>query len=186
MEGGTLPAGALRGGRRGARHDGAGLIVAVISDTHLPRGTRRLPPECLRRLDDADLILHGGDFTARVVLDELGELGRVEGVHGNMDDADLRSILPRRRVVELGDGLLLGMVHDGGPRAGREARLVASFPGCSAVVYGHSHLPQVDRHEGAWILNPGSPTERRHAPHRTMIELRVEGKALQPGLIRLP
>ena len=56
------------------------------------------------------------------------------------------------------------MVHIPGPRAGREARLVARFPGCDAVVYGHTHVPQVERFGGVWILNPGSPTERRRAP----------------------
>ena len=37
-------------------------IVAAISDTHLPRGARRLPEDCLERLRAADAILHCGDF----------------------------------------------------------------------------------------------------------------------------
>ena len=101
-----------------------------------------------------------------------------------MDDAELRALLPRRRVVEL-DGLRVGMVHDAGPRAGREARLVASFPGCAAVVYGHSHWPQLELVDGVWVLNPGSPTERRRAPQRTMIELRVDGQELRADLVGL-
>jgi hypothetical protein len=63
---------------------------------------------------------------------------------------------------------------------------VARFPGCAAVVYGHTHLPQVELHEGVWILNPGSPTERRRAPKRTMLVLRLEAGAVEPELVALP
>jgi predicted phosphodiesterase len=74
-------------------------------------------------------------------------------------------------------------VHIPGPAAGREARLVARFPGCDAVVYGHTHIPQVERTGETWILNPGSPTERRRAPVHTMLELRVTGRRLVPELV---
>jgi uncharacterized protein len=77
------------------------------------------------------------------------------------------------------------MVHIPGPRVGREVRLVARFPGCDAIVYGHTHVPQVEEHKGVWILNPGSPTERRSSPERTMLELLVTGRDLAPQLISL-
>jgi putative phosphoesterase len=77
------------------------------------------------------------------------------------------------------------MVHVPGPRAGREGRLAARFPGCDAVVYGHTHVPQVERHEGVWILNPGSPTERRSAPRHSMLELRIDAGAVEPELVLL-
>jgi putative phosphoesterase len=73
-------------------------------------------------------------------------------------------------------------VHIPGPRAGREGRLLARFPDCDAIVYGHTHLPQVEQHEGVWILNPGSPTERRSSPDRTMLELVVHGPVHGPNL----
>jgi putative phosphoesterase len=76
------------------------------------------------------------------------------------------------------------MTHVPGPRAGREERLRARFPGCDAIVYGHTHVPQVERVGGVWVLNPGSPTERRSSPVRTMLELRVDG-GIEPVLVRL-
>jgi hypothetical protein len=77
------------------------------------------------------------------------------------------------------------MVHIPGPRAGREARLVARFPGCDAIVYGHTHVPQVELHDGVWILNPGSPTERRSAPRHTMLLLRIDRARIEPELVTL-
>jgi uncharacterized protein len=161
------------------------VIVAVISDTHLPRGARRIPEACLERLCAADVILHAGDVTAASVLGELESLGPpVHAVHGNMDDALLRAQLPGTLVVEVG-GLRIGMTHDAGPRVGREERLVQRFPGCAAVVYGHTHEPQVERVGDAWILNPGSPTERRRAPSHTMLVLEAVGGAISPEVIQL-
>jgi predicted phosphodiesterase len=63
-------------------------------------------------------------------------------------------------------------VHDAGPAAGRSERLRVAFPGCDLVVYGHSHLPEISRSAGTWIVNPGSPTERRRAPSHTMAVVR--------------
>jgi len=118
------------------------------------------------------------------VLADLECVGPVLAVHGNRDDDELLRRLPERRVVEAGE-VRIGMVHDGGHAAGRGARLVSTFPGCDAVVYGHTHVPEVERHDGVWILNPGSPTERRgRTPHRTLIELRTH--PLEPRLVRLP
>ena len=77
------------------------------------------------------------------------------------------------------------MVHIPGRRAGREARLAARFPECHAVVYGHTHVPQVERFEQLWILNPGSPTERRSAPVHSMLVLRVRGSRITPELVTL-
>jgi uncharacterized protein len=161
------------------------MKIAVISDTHLPRGTRALPTDCIERLRAADLILHGGDIVGEAFLEELLALGPpVEAVYGNMDEPALKALLPKERIVEAGEARI-GMVHIPGPRAGREARLLARFPGCDAIVYGHTHVPEAERHNGVWILNPGSPTERRSAPVRTMLELVVTARNLAPTLVSL-
>jgi putative phosphoesterase len=161
------------------------MLVAVISDTHMPRGGRRLPDACVERLRAADLILHAGDVVTEDVLAELEGLGPpVHAVHGNMDELALRERLPETRVVDV-SGLSIAMTHDPGPRAGREERLARRFPGCAAVVYGHTHEPQVSRAGETWILNPGSPTERRRAPSHTMLVLEVGRQRIEPQLVRL-
>jgi uncharacterized protein len=139
----------------------------------------------VKRLRAADLVLHAGDFVSTAVLEELRALGPpVEAVCGNMDEPALKETLPKQHVVEV-DGLRIGMVHDAGPRAGREARLAARFEDCEAVVYGHTHVPQVERFQHLWVLNPGSPTDRRRQPVHTMIVLRVRGRRITPELVTL-
>ena len=137
-------------------------------------------------LRGADLILHAGDLSAVSALEELRALGPpVHAVLGNADEPALRAALPRELVVEAGEARI-GMVHIPGPAAGREERLVRRFPGCDAVVFGHTHLPLVERHGRVWLLNPGSPTERRRGPARSFLLLRVTGRRIRPRLVELP
>jgi uncharacterized protein len=143
--------------------------LAVIADTHLPRGRRRLPDACVERLRAADLILHAGDLSTLAVLRELEKQGEVRAVHGNVDDAETRAALPETLTVEAA-GARIALVHDAGPAKGRLNRLRRRFPGCAAVIFGHSHIPlhEHDPADGFQIFNPGSPTDRRRQPHHTM------------------
>jgi uncharacterized protein len=144
------------------------MRVAIVADTHMPKGTRRLPDRCVHELEAADLIVHLGDFWAASVLEELERIGPpVAAVAGNVDEAALRRVLPQRTIVEA-DGVRLGLVHDAGPRKGRLGRLRRRFPDADAVLFGHSHLPVHEEVDGFQIFNPGSPTERRRAPSRSM------------------
>jgi putative phosphoesterase len=146
------------------------VLLAVISDTHLPRGSRALPEECLARLRAADLILHAGDFMTAGVLADLRTLGPpVEAVQGNVDDYELRAQLPTARMVVAG-GARIAMLHDAGPAEARLRRMRARFPDADALVFGHSHIPLHERDEatGFQIFNPGSPTDRRRQPTHTM------------------
>ena len=159
--------------------------LAVISDTHLPRGARELPDACVAQLRVADAILHAGDLIELSVLDELERIGPpVHAVRGNVDSAELQARLPLTRVVKAG-GARIAMVHDGGPADGRLARLRRRFPDADAVVFGHSHLPLHEERDGFAIFNPGSPTERRRAPFHTMGIATVEGGRVRFELVQV-
>jgi putative phosphoesterase len=155
------------------------VIVAVIGDTHLPRGSRRLSAECIERMATAERIIHTGDFCSIEAYEEIAAIGPpLVAVHGNVDDAALRARLPERTVVEL-VGALIGVIHDAGPARGRLARMRRAFPDVDAVIFGHSHLPLLERDGGFQIFNPGSPTERRRAPVRTMGIAELAGGAIR-------
>jgi putative phosphoesterase len=143
-------------------------VIAVVADTHMPKGSRRLPPRCVELLAAADAAIHAGDFLDLAVLEEVEALcPTVHAVHGNVDSAALRQRLPQVQEVRLGEKTI-AVVHDAGPARGRLGRLRARFPAADAVVFGHSHMPLHEEHGGFQIFNPGSPTERRRAPRRSM------------------
>jgi uncharacterized protein len=161
------------------------VLIAIISDTHLPRGSRRIPDACLRRLREAHLIVHAGDVSEPAVLDELSRHGPpVHAVHGNVDVAALRERLPEQLELELA-GARLAVVHDAGPAKGRLARLRRRFPEADAVVFGHSHIPLHEQDGDFQIFNPGSPTARRRAPHHTMGLAEAVGGRLRFSLVQL-
>jgi putative phosphoesterase len=129
--------------------------------------------------------VHTGDFSESSVLAELRELGPVAAVHGNVDSAELRHELPESLSLDL-EGATLAVIHDAGPAKGRLERLRARFPDAHAVVFGHSHMPLHEERGGFQIFNPGSPTERRRAPSRSMGEATVTRGRIELRHLALP
>jgi putative phosphoesterase len=143
-------------------------MIAVIADTHMPRGSRRLPERCVEAIAEAEVLIHVGDLVARSVLEELeGLCPEVHAVHGNVDEPALRRDLPETLELEVGRWTVAA-IHDAGPARRRLERLRARFPQAHAVLFGHSHMPLREDRDGFQIFNPGSPTERRRAPRPSM------------------
>ena len=162
------------------------MLVGVIADTHMTGGRRKLPASCVERLAECELIVHAGDVMTAEALAEIEAIGPpVQAVLGNVDSFELRGRLPPELVLELPGGGRLAVVHDAGPSTGRLRRLRLRFPEAQAVVFGHSHLPLHEREGEFQIFNPGSPTERRRAPHHSMGLARVVNGAIEFQLVRL-
>jgi putative phosphoesterase len=155
------------------------MLVAVVADTHLPRGNRKLPARCLELIAESDAVIHAGDFLTVGVLRELEAIGTpLHAVHGNVDEPALRRLLPAELNLDLCDRTIR-VVHDAGPRRGRLDRLRRRFPGADAVIFGHSHMPLHEASDDFQIFNPGSPTERRRAERRSMGLMRVNRRSLE-------
>ncbi|HEX3735866.1 MAG TPA: metallophosphoesterase family protein [Solirubrobacterales bacterium] len=153
-------------------------MIAVLADTHMPKGARRLPQRCVELLAEAEAAIHAGDFFAISTLEEIEALcPRLHAVHGNVDEPGLQSALPAALEIEVG-GHAVAILHDAGPAPGRLARMRRRFPEADAVVFGHSHLPLHEEEDGFQIFNPGSPTERRRAPRASMGLLRCRKRGL--------
>ena len=142
--------------------------VVVLADTHLrPGRPARLPDAAYAELERADLVLHAGDLVTADLLRELEGFAPTKAVLGN-NDVGLTGVLPESDVVEV-DGVRIAMIHDSGPRAGRERRMRRRFPDADVVVFGHSHIPWNDTGlDGQVLFNPGSAVDRRAQPHRTL------------------
>jgi putative phosphoesterase len=164
------------------------MRVVVLSDTHIrPGGSRRLPDTVYAALAEADAVLHAGDIVTADLLHELAGFAPVHAVLGNNDLDPALAHLPEEQVVDLG-GLRVGMVHDSGPRDGREARMRRRFPHADVVVFGHSHIPwNAPGLDGQLLFNPGSPTERRAQPVCTygLLDL-VDGRVARAEVVPLP
>ena len=157
------------------------MKVGIISDTHVPGAAPALPGKVFELFTGVDLILHAGDIVSQSVLDELGVIAPVEAVAGNMDGADLR--LPAKKVLTLGK-FTVGLIH-GKYRIDVQKEMIRKdFGAVDLIVYGHSHMPFWGRVGDVLFLNPGSPTDTRHAPYNSVALLTV-GDELSAEIVRL-
>lgn len=144
------------------------MRVAVLSDTHSPRFWKGCPPAVARHLEPAALILHAGDVCTPDVLDELAAFAPVHVVLGNNDGPEVAAWgAPETLELTLA-GVAVAMIHDSGPKGGRTVRMRRRFPTADLVVFGHSHIPMDVTGDGLRIFNPGSPSDKRRQPHRTL------------------
>ncbi|MFE0380534.1 metallophosphoesterase family protein [Streptomyces inhibens] len=164
------------------------MRLLLISDTHLPKRAKALPPQLLDEVPRADVLVHAGDWVDTATLDLLqARAQRLIGVYGNNDGPELRARLPEVAYAEL-EGLRLGVVHETGPAQGRERRCAERFPELDVLVFGHSHIPWDSVAEDRLrLLNPGSPTDRRRQPYCTYMTAEVAaGRLTAVALHRLP
>ncbi|WP_208012563.1 metallophosphoesterase family protein [Cellulomonas shaoxiangyii] len=159
-----------------------------MADTHLPARARDLPAELWAAVDDADLVVHAGDWVRVDLLDRLeARAARLVACYGNNDGADLRARLPEIARLEVA-GVRLGVVHETGSAAGRERRCDDRFGDLDVLVFGHSHIPwDTTTPRGLRLLNPGSPTDRRRQPHHTWLSWTMADGAIDDVVLhRLP
>jgi uncharacterized protein len=167
--------------------------LLLMSDTHVPARAKRLQEQVWRMVEEADVVVHAGDWTEEALLDALeGRARRLVGVAGNNDGPELWSRLGEVARVEV-EGVRIAVVHETGAAAGRERRCDARFgPGADdpadVVVFGHSHIPwDSTTPEGLRLLNPGSPTDRRRQPVGTvMTALARDGALHDVALVPTP
>ncbi|WP_395821262.1 metallophosphoesterase family protein [Curtobacterium flaccumfaciens] len=159
----------------------------LLSDTHLPKRAKDLPPGLWADVDAADLVVHAGDWVDLATLDAVqARSRRFEGVQGNNDGPEFDDRLPL--VARFGvEDLRFALVHETGASTGRERRMDAEYPDTDVLVFGHSHIPwDTVAPSGMRLLNPGSPTDRRRQPDHTWMRGTVNGTDLSVELVRLP
>ncbi|MBA2699371.1 MAG: metallophosphoesterase [Nocardioidaceae bacterium] len=162
--------------------------LLLMSDTHVPKRAKDLPPELWEAVDGADVVIHAGDWVVVDLLDVLqARAARLVAVFGNNDGHELRTRLTEVAHVEFA-GVHLVVVHDTGPAAGRERRCEDLYGDADVLVFGHSHIPwDTTTARGLRLLNPGSPTDRRRQPACTfMTAVAHEGVLDTVTLHRLP
>lgn len=126
-------------------------------------GRRQLPAEVTHAAQEADAIIHLGDFTHPSVADALEAIAPLYAVHGNNDPPALQERFPPCDFLTIhGHRFALIHGHIGGKTAVEAARIV---PAVDVVLFGHSHYPRILHEHGRLLFNPGSPTDRRFAPH---------------------
>lgn len=141
------------------------MKIVVLSDTHIPKRAKNLPSRLVKELKTADGIIHAGDWQSLEMVHQLQSYAPVNGVYGNTDGNDIKTIFPEKNILKL-NGYTIGIVHGHGPRKTTERRAAESFSEekPDIVIFGHSHIPFLRYVNGMLLFNPGSPTDKRKCP----------------------
>lgn len=158
--------------------------LLLLADTHVPKRAKRLPDSVLSAVEDADIVVHAGDWVDVATLDLLTSRSRaLVGVFGNNDGPELRARLPEIARVRV-EGVDIAVIHETGGAKGREQRMELAFPDADVLVFGHSHIPwDTAAPSGLRLLNPGSPTDRRRQPVCTMMSVTIDGSRIEATLV---
>lgn len=161
------------------------MKIGVVSDTHIPERASSLPPKLLEAFQGVDLIVHVGDLTSLDVIEELKKIAPVKAVYGNMDPQEVRDVIPKKVILSVGK-FKIGLFHGKGTPGRITASAKEAFEEkVDVVIFGHSHSPVSEMHDGILFFNPGSPTDTIFAPFRScgILEINDEVKGT---IIRLP
>lgn len=155
-------------------NDRNSFIVGIISDTH-----GRLSDFAVTALAGSKLIIHAGDIGEPEILDKLKIIAPVFPVKGNMDKGVWARKIPDSEIVNEG-AVFLYILHDVS-----RIDLDPAASGFSAVIFGHTHRPSIERQNGVFFINPGSATNPRSNFPPSVVLLKITGKLLEPQLVTL-
>lgn len=138
------------------------MKIGVVADTH----SKELPKQMLSDLKTVDLIIHAGDFCEVDDYKVFAKIKDVKAVYGNMDNAEIRKLFPRRQILKLG-AFSVGLFHGEGPPKTILEKVKEEFQKdkVDIVIFGHSHHPLNQTDGNVLYFNPGSPNDKVFSPY---------------------
>jgi hypothetical protein len=161
------------------------IKIGIISDTHI-YSPEDLPWQILDAFASVDLILHAGDLVSLAVLEGLKKITpHVKAVCGNMDLAEVKQILTEKEIIQI-KSFSIGLTHGRGAPSNlmQTVKDVFNNEKIDCIVYGHSHSPRNEIHQGILFFNPGSPTDKIYTSYNSYGILEI-GKKLAGKIIRI-
>ena len=143
------------------------MRTGLISDTH-----GMLRPEVFDHFQGVDHIVHAGDIGSIHILDELAVVAPVTAVWGNTDGFDVRSVVSEEARLAVG-GHTIAIVHGHQLGSPAPATVLARWSNADVVVFGHTHRPIAEWHDGRLAVNPGAagPARFRIRPSIAILSL---------------
>ena len=135
------------------------ISIAVIGDTHALKFDQ-IPLELLEVIEQADWLIHVGDYTRLDVLEGFFKLKgpKFIGVCGNADSLEITRRLKIIETITI-QGKTIGITHPyrGGPDHLTKQIVLSLFKHkkWDILIYGHTHEVNVEKIENKMLINPG-------------------------------
>ena len=173
------------------------ILIGLISDTHVPTRTDKVPEVILKDFKDrnVDYVFHMGDFCSIDIYEQLiEEFGKdkVLAVVGNMDAGsnELNKILPEILELDL-YGRKIFITHGtGGPSMiVRRLNKTHDLSKYDIIIFGHTHHPmnEISEKDGKLYLNPGTctPIDGRLTVESSYGFLKISKDKVEPEIVYL-
>jgi putative phosphoesterase len=153
--------------------------IGVISDTHRDKSSIE---QLGSKIGGLDMLIHLGDNVEDIAIIKRYYNGLIVNVKGN---CDFLKDTPNDRVEDI-CGKRVFLTH--GHRYDVKDNLLklrdkALEVGATIVLYGHTHIGQIDFKEGIWYINPGSVALPRDVG-RSFAIINIQEESIEPSLIR--
>ena len=148
--------------------------IGVISDTH-----GLLRPEIEQFLETCDAIIHAGDIGSMELFKRINSIAPTYAVKGNVDWEPWTRDLPLNDLVEIA-GKYFYITH-----ILADIELDPSSTGIDAIIYGHTHMPEIIQKKSILYLNPGSAGPKRFTRPVSAGKIVVENDDLHPEIIHI-
>lgn len=149
------------------------FTIGVIADTH-----GLLRPEIEQFLKTCNAIIHAGDIGSREIYNSINSIAPTYAVKGNVDWEPWTKNLPFNDVVEIaGKYFYITHILDNIDLEPTPAHI-------NAIIYGHTHMPEINKKESVLYMNPGSAGPRKFPKPVSAGKIVIDNNDLQPEIIR--
>jgi uncharacterized protein len=151
--------------------------LGLLSDTH-----GFLDKNIVTFLANTDEIWHAGDIGSMEVLETLQSLKPLRAVYGNIDNHEIRSLVPKIQLFSIED-VIIFMTHIGGYPGNYEKTIKLQLKETKAKIFiaGHSHILKViaDKELDLLHLNPGAAGRSGNHQLQTAMRFEIEGTEIR-------
>jgi len=155
------------------------MKIAILSDTHAKKHNDKLFKLIDNLAEEADMIIHAGDYVSPSVVSKLREQKNFVGVWGNNDKRYIRDLLKDKVILSI-EGYRIGIYHGHGNSKNTLTTAYDKFidDKVDIIIFGHTHQPIVLTKDKVLMINPGSPTYKRREPWYSYVILVIQNKKI--------
>jgi uncharacterized protein len=159
------------------------MKIAILSDTHMKKHNDKLFKLIDNVSNDADMIIHAGDYVSSSIVAKLREHKNFVGVYGNNDKGYIRDLLKEKMIIPV-EGYKIGLYHGNGNSKNTLESAYDAFSSdkVDIIVFGHSHQPLILTKNKILMINPGSPSYKRKEPWYSYVILEIENRKINVQL----
>jgi putative phosphoesterase len=146
------------------------VVIGIVSDTHITNSNYsdigvKLLRQIKETFKDVNEIIHAGDISSKIFLNDLNDITPVMCVNGHEDLMDFDRFITLKRGV-----YTIGVIHE----QPKDLEKFCRENCLHILIFGHTHQPLIKgTNFNTLLINPGSPTYPKAPPYKPGFKIPV-------------